>query len=115
MMRTTRGNALGFALGAAVGVTAGILLAPASGEVTRLRMRRRGEETLDRGREAVRHTKENVREKVDEVRHQMTNLSEVAHSRLDAARNAVAEGKAAYRREMDGTPLRETPLREAQL
>jgi hypothetical protein len=56
---------------------------------------------LERGKEALHTTKDTLRGKVDAVRDQLTNASDVAHTRLDAARNAVAEGKAAYRREID--------------
>lgn len=102
---TNRGTALAFLLGAAMGTTVAILTAPASGRETRLRLRRRGEESLDHGREAVQHTKDALRGKVSEIRDQVANVSEAAHSRLDAARNALHEGKAAYRREL-GQPVR---------
>lgn len=100
-MLTNRETALAFLLGASMGAVAALLMAPASGTETRLRIRNRGEETLDRGKDVVQNTKAAVRNKVDDVRDHLTNASEVAHTRLDAARNAVAEGKAAYRRELD--------------
>jgi len=84
---------LAFMLGVVAGGIAALLLAPASGQETRRRIRETSGDVYRRGRDSIEHLGEQVGLKA-------RNISESARHQVDAVKGAVQEGKEAYRREL---------------
>ena len=82
-----------------------LLLAPEKGEVTRGKIRKGANDLYGRGRDLVDRGQKELTEKVshagDRAREKMQDVTEGARHQFDAVKGAVAEGKEAYRREMD--------------
>jgi len=84
---------IAFLLGVVAGGVTALLLAPASGEETRRRIRQTSGDVYRRGRESVEHLGEQIGIKARTV-------SDGARAQVDAVKGAVQEGKEAYRREL---------------
>jgi gas vesicle protein len=93
-MDRTGDSMLAFLLGAIAGGVAALLLAPASGEETRRRLREASGQIYDQGRGAVDRAK-------DEVEERAQSVTDLARGRVQAVKEAVAEGKQAYRKELE--------------
>jgi len=84
---------LAFLAGAAVGGIAALLLAPEKGEVTRKKIRKMFEELQERGEDACGETGKALEGKAKE-------LAKLAKSQTGAIKEAFAEGKEAYLKEL---------------
>ncbi len=93
----SRDTVLAFVVGMAAGGILALLLAPASGRETRRKIRETTTDAYRRSRESL----ERVGEQVGLRAHHVT---EGARHQMDAVKEAVAEGKDAYRREMGKQP-----------
>ena len=104
-MSKTSDTVLAFLLGAVAGSVAALLLAPEKGEVTRGKIRQGAADLYGKGRDLVDKSQKELSEKVSHVgekaREKMADVSEGARHQLEAVKGAVAEGKEAYRREME--------------
>ena len=96
---------LAFLLGAVTGGVIALLLAPEIGEVTRGKIRQGAADLYGRGRDLVDRGQKELTDKVshagDKAREKMQDVSEGTRHQLEAVKGAVAEGKEAYRREME--------------
>lgn len=97
MSRNTN-TLMAFVLGAAVGGITALLLAPDKGEVTRRRLRDGSGRGLRRGRDAVSHAASSLEQ---DAREKGQAVSDAVHQRVNAAGEAVAAARGAFRREMD--------------
>jgi gas vesicle protein len=99
--------ALAFLAGAVAGGVIGLLLAPDKGEVTRGRIKKGATDAYGRSREFVSGSRRELQEKAGELsekaRGKFESVTDAARSQIDAVKGAVAEGKEAYRREMEKT------------
>lgn len=77
---------LGFILGAAAGVAAGMLLAPKSGEESRLQLKQKAQETRGKVQDRWAPHKEDLGSKIDDVSDKVTDKLDQAK---DAAHDAV--------------------------
>jgi len=93
-MTSTNSNLTAFILGAIAGGTTALLFAPMPGERLRERISERGEELKTRSSEAARRAAEKAQGAVDSAR-------DTARQQAAALGEAVDEGKAAYRREIE--------------
>jgi gas vesicle protein len=96
---------LAFLLGAVTGGVIALLLAPEKGEVTRGRIRKgasdiyvKGRGCVDGSQKEVRHRAEDLAERAKDKAH---DAADSARQQIQAVKEAVAEGKDAYRREME--------------
>jgi gas vesicle protein len=82
-----------------------ILFAPEKGTVTRERIKTRATDMYGKGKGWVDETQQTVREKVggisERTRGTVQDLSGAAKQQVESVKAAVAEGKEAYRREME--------------
>lgn len=96
---------LAFIFGAIAGGAIALLMAPEKGEVTRMKIRRGATDLVDKGKGWVSETTDGVRGRatgvVDRVRGKASDVTETARMQIDSVKGAIAEGKEAYRREMD--------------
>jgi gas vesicle protein len=98
-------TALAFLLGAVTGGIVALLLAPEKGEVTRGKLKRGASDIYTRGRGWVDGTQRDLLEKAEDlserVKGKAQDVGESARHQLGAVKEAVSEGKEAYRREME--------------
>ena len=104
-MSKSTDTALAFLLGAITGGVVALLLAPEKGEVTRGKIRQgasdlygRGRGLVDRGQKGLQDQAEAISDRARERLHEATDG---ARHQYEAVKEAVAEGKEAYRREME--------------
>jgi gas vesicle protein len=104
-MSKSTDTALAFLLGAVTGGVIALLLAPEKGEVTRRKIREGAGEIYGKGREfageAGHRTKEKATEAGEWVKEKVSDAAGTARSQVEAVKSAVAEGKEAYRRELE--------------
>ena len=98
-------TALAFLLGAITGGIVALLLAPEKGEVTRRKIRHGAVDLYGKGKDWTTEKTQTVRGKAGEagewVKEKAGDAAEAARQQVDAVKSAVAEGKEAYRREME--------------
>lgn len=92
-MSSASDNMLAFLMGAAVGGITALLLAPDKGEVTREKIRKGIGDLQSRGEGYYDDAAKALRDAADE-------LSGAAKHQVDAVKEAFAEGKDAYRKEL---------------
>ncbi len=105
-----------FLFGALAGGVTALLLAPDKGEVTRRKIRdkssdlyTKGHESWDRGVETVEEkaheygqlAKEKAHEAGEYAREKSQKVTSTAKNQVEAVKGALAEGKEAYKRELD--------------
>lgn len=99
--------ALAFLVGAVAGGVTALLLAPDKGEVTRGRIKKGAGDAYGRSRDFIAGSRREFQEKAgeltDKARGKLDTVTEAARSQIEAVKGAVAEGKEAYRREMEKT------------
>jgi len=104
-MSKTSDTVFAFLLGAVAGGVVALLLAPEKGEVTRGKIRKGATDLYGKGRDLVDRGQREVTEKVGQVgekaRERLQDVTDGARHQLEAVKGAVAEGKEAYRREME--------------
>lgn len=100
-------TAFAFLAGAATGAIAALLLAPEKGEVSRKRLKEGAEDLYKKGKELAKETREVVegktREVVSAARQKIEELGGTVKRQAAAVREAIAEGKEAYHRELEHT------------
>lgn len=104
MSHDSRDTALAFLLGVVAGGVTALLLAPDRGSETRRKLREGARDLYERGGERINEAKGSLGERAhglaDSARSRVDHLTHVAKSQASAVREAVAEGKDAYRREV---------------
>jgi gas vesicle protein len=104
-MSKSSDTALAFLLGAVTGGVIALLLAPEKGEVTRKKIRDGAGDIYGRGKslagEAGQRTKERALETGEWVKEKAADVAGTARAQVEAVKSAVAEGKEAYRRELE--------------
>jgi gas vesicle protein len=104
-MSKSTDTALAFLLGAVAGGIIALLLAPEKGEVTRRKLREGAVDIYGKGKglagEASQRTKEKALEAGEWVKEKASDAATSARSQVEAVKSAVAEGKEAYRRELE--------------
>jgi len=98
-------NLLAFLLGAVTGGAVALLLAPEKGSVTREKIRTRAGDVYGKGRDWVDETQDAVRAKMggagEKAKGKLQDVMAPVRDQVDAVKQAVSEGKEAYRREME--------------
>ncbi len=96
---------MAFLLGAIAGGAAALLLAPEKGEVTRGKIRQGAQDLYGRGRSVVDRGSREVRGRAGQLtgmaRDRVQAVREGAQHQVSAVKEAVAEGRDAYRRELE--------------
>ena len=93
-MNARRGVATGIVLGGLTGVALGLLLAPASGQETRTRLRREGERLGDRAHQQVNCVAEHVRRTADDAGDRIwVGANEVSSRARTAVSDTVERGR----------------------
>lgn len=92
-MSNTSDTLLAFLVGATVGGIAALLLAPEKGEVTRKKIKEGFNELQKRGEDVYEEMEKSVEDKAKE-------LARLAKAQGDAVKEAFAEGKNAYLKEI---------------
>jgi gas vesicle protein len=104
-MSKSADTAVAFLLGAVAGGIIALLLAPEKGEVTRRKIRKGAVDIYGRGKEFAdetgQRTKETAMEAGEWVKEKALDAASSARSQVEAVKSAVAEGKEAYRRELE--------------
>lgn len=104
-MSKSSDTALAFLLGAVTGGIVALLLAPEKGEVTRRKIRDGAVDFYGKGKgwtgERGKQVREKAGEAADWVKEKAGEAAGAARHQVDAVKSAVAEGKDAYRREME--------------
>jgi gas vesicle protein len=104
-MSKSSDTVLAFLLGALAGGTVALLLAPDKGEVTRRKLRHGATDLVGKGKGWVSDTAGDLRGKAgdlaDRARGRVGDVTEGARHQIEAVKGAVAEGKEAYRRELE--------------
>ncbi len=104
-MSRSSDTAMAFLLGAVTGGVIALLLAPEKGEVTRRKIRQGAGDLYGKGKllagETGHRTKEKALEAGEWVKEKAGDAAAVARSQVEAVKSAVAEGKEAYRRELE--------------
>ena len=104
-MSRTSDTMVAFLLGAVTGGAIALLMAPDKGEVTRRRIRQGATGLVDKGKGWASDATEGVRGRagdvLDRVRGRASDVTDTARHQIDSVKGAIAEGKEAYRREMD--------------
>ena len=102
-----RDTALAFLLGVVAGGVTALLLAPDRGSETRRRLRDGARDLYQKGEGSFSTAKDLVGERAHELadtaKHRVDNLTQVARSQAGAVREAVTEGRDAYKRELSRT------------
>jgi gas vesicle protein len=98
-------TALAFLLGAVTGGIVALLLAPEKGEVTRRKIRDGASDLYGKGRGWTEGKGKEIRQKAGDtsewVKEKAGDAADAARHQVDAVKSAVAEGKEAYRRELE--------------
>src|SRR5512140_1368252 len=98
-------TALAFLLGAVAGGIVALLFAPDKGEVTRGKIRQGATDLYGKGRDLVDRGQKGLHDKAgavsDRARERLHEATDGARHQIEAVKGAVAEGKEAYRREME--------------
>ena len=98
-------TALAFLLGAVTGGIIALLLAPEKGEVTRKKIRDGATDLYGKGKGWTGEKGKELRHKAGDasgwVKEKVGDATETARHQVDAVKSAVAEGKEAYRRELE--------------
>jgi len=92
-MNESSKTGLAFLIGTVIGGAAALLLAPEKGSETRHKLRRKAKQGYEKGQHAIAGAKETVEERASQV-------ADAAERNKGALREAAAEAKAAYKREM---------------
>jgi len=92
-MSNTSDTLLAFLIGAAMGGAAGLLLAPSTGTTTRKKLKKSIGELQSRGEDIYEDAEKAIEKKTDEI-------GRVAKNQVDAVKEALNEGKAAYLKEL---------------
>jgi gas vesicle protein len=104
MSHDTKDTALAFLLGVVAGGVTALLLAPDRGTETRRRIREGARDVYRRSGDRITEAKGSLGERAHDLagsaRSRVDHLTQVAKSQASAVREAVAEGKEAYRREV---------------
>lgn len=104
MSNDSKDTALAFLLGVVAGGVTALLLAPDRGTETRRKLREGARDLYQRGGERVHEAKESLGERAHDLagaaKSRVDHLTQTAKSQAGAVREAVAEGKEAYRREV---------------
>jgi len=120
-MAENNGNSTGtvilaFLVGGVIGAGLALLLAPASGEETRRKIRETGEDVKRKTDEFVADSRERIGELVDDGRARIGELVETGRESLNSLstslRNLVDEGKRAYRQRRSELSAAESNLQE---
>jgi gas vesicle protein len=94
-----------FLLGAVTGGVIALLLAPEKGEVTRHKIRKGANDLYGKGRSLVKDTGEDLTERAgqlaEKARDKAQDVAEGARHHVSAVKEAFAEGREAYRRELE--------------
>lgn len=103
-MSKSSDTALAFLLGAVTGGVIALLLAPEKGTVTRRKLRDGTIEIYGKGKTRAKDLGGDVSHRAEEatgwVREKAAEVADTARQQVDAVKNAVSEGKEAYRREL---------------
>jgi len=101
-------TALAFLLGAVTGGIVALLLAPDKGENTRRKLREGAVDIYGRGRDWTGEKTHGARNKAADaagwVKDKVGHATDRARDQVESVKSAVAEGKEAYRREMEKGP-----------
>jgi gas vesicle protein len=104
-MSKSTDTALAFLLGAVAGGAIALLLAPEKGEVTRRKIREGAGDIYGKGKSFTTETGQRTKEKAVEasewVKEKASDAAASARTQVEAVKSAVAEGKEAYRRELE--------------
>jgi gas vesicle protein len=104
-MSKSTDTALAFLLGAVTGGVIALLLAPEKGEVTRRKIREGAGDLYGKGKDFAGDTSDRARGAAHEagewVKEKASDAATVARTQVEAVKSAVAEGKEAYRRELE--------------
>ena len=104
-MSKSSDTALAFLLGAVTGGIIALLMAPEKGEVTRKKIRESATDLYGKGKGWTEEKGKDVRQKAggaaDWVKDKAGDAAGAARQQVDAVKSAVAEGKEAYRRELE--------------
>ncbi len=104
-MSKSTDTALAFLLGAVAGGVIALLLAPDKGEVTRRKIRQGAGDIYGKGKDFADETGQRTKEKALEagewVKEKASDAATSARTQVEAVKSAVAEGKQAYRRELE--------------
>ncbi len=92
-MSNTSDTLLAFLIGAAMGGAAGLLLAPNTGTTTRKKLKKSIGELQSRGEDIYEDAEKAIEKKTGEI-------GRVAKNQVDAVKEALNEGKAAYIKEL---------------
>ena len=104
-MSKSSDTALAFLLGAVTGGVIALLLAPEKGEVTRRKIREGAGDLYGKSKnlagEAGLRAREKALETGEWVKEKASDAAGSARAQVEAVKSAVAEGKEAYRRELE--------------
>lgn len=104
-MSKSTDTVLAFLLGAVTGGVIALLMAPEKGEVTRRKIREGAGDIYTKGRDLAGETGHRTKEKAVEagewVKEKASDAASTARTQVEAVKSAVAEGKEAYRRELE--------------
>jgi len=96
---------LAFLLGAGTGAVTALLFAPEKGEVTRKRLKEGADNFSKKGADLIKATRgvveDTTREVVGASKRKAEELGGTVKRQADAVREAIAEGKEAYHRELE--------------